>query len=377
MTNPRKEMSMFRTFATAAALIVTAACSTTTSSASHARPARARSQAHASTAFVALPDEPGAISADARGAVVLVGSQDVVAIAPDGTRQWRTAIDDVGIEYPALDRELVVVNAERAVVALDRRTGDVRWRHATTSVGGPATITPSGIFIATEDGDVDAFDRDGNLRWHVRTPGTISSRGSIAYDETTHTIGVVIFMREHGWYCELLDARTGKETGAFDFGAGEPPSGVVTAGPERFVAGAGDTHELVVLDLRERRVTTAVRTPGAFDPAVAPSVDGDLAAVVDDTATVTLVDLAAGRAVWQRAVDGIALDARIALTTNAVVVGALGAPTTVLGRADGRPMADQPEVADGVPVGFAIGAGRLFTALRFGAPSGVRAQPAP
>jgi hypothetical protein len=369
---------MYRRFVAIGVLISCVACSAPATGASRA-PKRVPSSTttRRAPAVVPMAEEPGPVSADARGAVVLVGSRHVVALAPDGTRQWQATVDDVGVEYPALGQGIVVVNAEHALVALDRATGKVRWQHAITSVGTAVTITPSIIVAATEAGDLYTFAADGTRRWHSRLAGTISSRSAIAYDAATHTVGVVIFVREHGWYCDLLDARSGEETGAFEFGAGAPPSAVVAAGPGRFVIGAGDTHELVTLDLRARVVATAVRTAGAFDPATAPVVDGDLAAVVDDTATVTLVDLAAGNVVWQHAVDGLALDARVALTPDAVVVGGLGAPTTVLGRADGRPVAHQPAATTGIPVGFATGAGRLFTALRFGAPSGVQVEPAP
>jgi outer membrane protein assembly factor BamB len=380
VTIPRKEILVFRKFVVAIAVIVTAACSTPTAAprAAASRPVRVRAaHPHGAPAIVALPDEPGPIVADDRGAVVLAGGHRVVALAPDGTRQWEATIDDVGVEYPAIDHDLVAVDAEREVVVLDRATGHVRWRAPIAGVGGPVTLTASTLFTATEDGDVDAFDRDGHRSWHVRLPGTISSRGSLAYDAATHTLGVVIFMRRDGWYVDLRDTRTGEETGAFDLGAGAPPSGVVAAGPGRFVVGAGDTHELAVLDLHERMITTAVRTPGAFDPATLPAVDGDIVAIVDDTATVTLVDLTAQRALWQRAVDSVALDARLELTATALVVSGLGAPLAALARADGRPLRSQPEVADGVPVGFAIGRGRLFVALRFGTPSGVEVQPAP
>jgi outer membrane protein assembly factor BamB len=369
---------MFRKSAVAAVLLALAACRAPASTATRA-PSRPRPhEAGRASNVVALDDEPGPVSADAQGAVVLVGSDHVVALAPDGTRQWQATMRDVGVEYPALDRHLVVASTEHAIVALDRATGAARWQHGLPDVGGPVALTASTVFATTDGRDVYAFDREtGAVRWHVHAPGTISSRGSLAYDDATHTLGVVIFMRGHGWYCDLLDARSGKETGAFDFGAGGPPSGVVAAGPARFVAAAGDTHELVVLDLRARKVTTAVRTAGAFDPATRPTVDGDFAVVVDDTGTVTAVDLADGRALWQRAVDGIALDARVELTATAVVVGGLGAPVTVLARADGRPASTPPRLDKGVPVGFAIGADHLFVSVRFGDPSGVAIAPAP
>jgi hypothetical protein len=233
------------------------------------------------------------------------------------------------------------------------------------------------VFAATGNGDVFAVGRDGERRWVRHGPGVISSRGSIAYDETTATVGVVVFVARRGWLLVLLHAQGGDDAGGFDLGAGEPPSAVVAAGRGRFVLGDGETHELLVVDLGARRIAGAVRTAGGFDPADHPVIDGDFAAVVDDRGTVTAVDLRRARVIWQHALGRPVLDARPQLSRDAVVVSSFAGPISMLSRADGRPLRSPAERLDGVPVGFAITPASIVVALRFADPGRVESWPVP
>jgi outer membrane protein assembly factor BamB len=151
----------------------------------------------------------------------------------------------------------------------------------------------------------------------------------------------------------------------------------VAAGPGRFVLGDGETHELLVLDLHRRVFAQAVRTAGSFDPANQPATDGDFAAVIDSTGTVTAVDIAAGRVIWEHQLPAGALDTRLQLTSGAVVVSTFAGPVSVLARADGRSLDAAVGRLDGIPVAFALTPDLLVVSLRFGAPSGVVAWPAP
>jgi outer membrane protein assembly factor BamB len=382
-------MTWKTTFALAALItLVAGACSTQPPRVPRAR---AVPEPHAEPASsprwrAETPGEPGALSADERGSVVQVGSE-VVALAPDGTQQWRVQYIDLGIQYPALDDDLVVVSTvtdrdtgtRGEFIALDRATGEERWRAAAPGEPGPVTFADDRIFVATDHGDVYALTRGGDTLWHWndKVGVSISSRGSIAYDPETATLGITVFVRERGWYIAMLDARTGRMHHIYDLGAGEPPSATVAAGHGRFVVGSGETHELVVIDLHRLEATYAVRTDAAFDPANQPVVDGDVAIAVDGAGTVTAMDITTGRLRWQRALDMAVTDVRPVLTREAVVLNGFLAPLTVLGRADGRPIDGPLAHLDGIPVGYGASGDEVIVSLRFAAPGRVESWPAP
>ena len=327
---------------------------------------------------------PGPITADAHGTVVLTGV-NVVALDHDGTTQWTTPVPELGIQYPALGGGLVVVSTvvddahgapSGAFVALDRTTGAIRWRLPVTGEPGPVTITSTRVFAATSNGVVRARRRDGAPLWSVQVPGQISSRGNLAVDAETDTLAFVVQVENREWFLDSRDAGDGHETGAFDLGAGDPPSAVAAAGAGRMVVGDGDTHELLRVDLHDRKVGAALPTDDGFDPASVPAVDHDLAVVVDRGGGVTAMDLGDGHERWHAALGGPVLDARPLISSDRVAVARWLGPIAVLGRADGRSLrfAGAP---DGLPASFAFDGDRIVESLRLARPDRVEAWSAP
>jgi outer membrane protein assembly factor BamB len=327
---------------------------------------------------------PGPIAADARGTVVLTGT-NVVALDHDGTTQWTAPVADLGIQYPALGAGLVVAStvvddvhnaASGSFVALDRVTGASRWRLPVTGEPGPVAVTSTRVFAATTNGVVRALRRDGTALWSVRVPGQISSRGNLAVDSETNTIAFVVRVEKGDWFLELRDTRDGHETGAFDLGASDPPSAVAAAGAGRLVVGDGDTHELLRIDLHGRKVGASVPAPDGFDPASVPAVAHDLAVVVDRGGHVTALGLTDGRERWHADLGGPVLDARPLISGDRVAVARWLGPVIILGRADGRslPLAAP---ADGLSASFAFDGGLVVESLRLARPDRVEAWSAP
>jgi outer membrane protein assembly factor BamB len=388
MKKPRRELVPRKVLAIVCSLLALGACSVpgrVHAPTRAARPATRNAPHHraADPQWSIDMAAPGAVSADRHGAVVLDGN-DVVALTTGGRRQWRVTVDDLGIQYPALDDDLVVVSTvvdaggatTGAFVVLDRSTGAERWRVDVDDEPGPVTLTRETVFAATTAGDVLALTRAGNTRWKHHLPGGISSRGSLAYDATTGTVATVVFSAREGWWLWLLEAATGANAGGLDLGDTEPPSAVVTAGPARLVMGDGESHHLMTVDLRRRVVAQAVPTGGSFDPANQPAAGSDLAVVIDDTGTVTAMDLRTGGRRWQRALGGGVLDARVLLTRDAVVVATFLGGVTVLSRSDGRPIRSPVTAASGVAVGYAVAGRTLVVSRRFGATHGIEGWPA-
>jgi outer membrane protein assembly factor BamB len=312
------------------------------------RSAQVESAAHHDDEWpAALNDAPGPLTTDQRGTVVIAGDTHVVALDHDGHVQWRTAIANLGIEYPALGDGLVFVStlpvgrggapATGRVVALERATGRERWHIDVYGEPDPVTVTGTTVFVATDRGEMLALALDGTPRWRTRLPGEVSSRTTIAYDRATNVLGIVVLAPHHGWLLALVDARTGTDRGGLELGAGDAPSAVAAAGDGRLVVGDGETAELTEIDLRRRVVAHALRTAGPFDPASQPVVRDGVAYVVDQTGTVTAMDLATGVQKWQTALD-------------------------------------TPRVA-GIPVAFARDRGRLVVSVRLADPDQVVAVP--
>ncbi|MCU1429208.1 MAG: hypothetical protein JWL83_3208 [Actinomycetia bacterium] len=368
------------------ASLLFAGCSTphAAGAAPHRRETRATSrsapvgplwEAHPATA-------PGAITADAAGTVLLGGDREVIALDHDGHEQWRTAIADLSIEYPALGAGLAVVSTARAggkadFVALDRATGARRWHVRVAGTPGPVTVSPAHVFMVTQRGELLAFSPAGVPQWRIQLLGTFSSRGAIAYDPGTSTVASVVFALHRGWLLELHDGRTGRDVGGFDLGATDPPSAVATGLPHQLVLGTGDTHELLVIDLDARVVAHAIRTDAAFDPASVPVVANDLAVVIDRRGTVIAVNLRTGEVRWERPLARPVLDSRPLISADAVVVATWGGSLNALALADGRALPLAAAGGDGIPVAFALDAGRLVVARRLATPNRVEAWPAP
>lgn len=333
-----------------------------------------------------LSHAPGALTTDGDGTVVLGGHAQVVALDGEGRTRWRTDVDRLSIEYPALGAGLVVVSADPAgdgatgaFVALDRRDGNVRWRVGVAEEPAAVTVTPVGVFAATTGGDLWSFSFDGRVRWRTHLAATITPRGAIAYDATTGVVALVVADARR-WALVLRDAATGADRGGLALGAvgrAGPPSAVALAAPGRLMLGIGETHEVVLVDLRAGRVSAAVATTDAFDPSSVPAVAGDLAVVVDRSGTVTALDPATGARRWQARLDRPTLDTRPAVTAGSVAVTDWGRNLVVLDRASGRVRRSPASGAGGLAVAVGAGASRLVVALRLASPDRVEAWSVP
>jgi outer membrane protein assembly factor BamB len=311
-------------------VVVLTACSGTT--ARHRNCVTSRDAEDRARWSVNLESAPGALAVDETGAVVTLDGDAVLALDGDGTQAWRTAVPGAGLDWPVIDGDIVVVPVSRpegaGCVALDRESGDVRWR-----VGvGPGVIAASAVaggrvVCASADGTLVVADRaSGDPRWSVKLaeyfggPVAISPRGSIAVDPETGRVGVVI--RAAGrWALACWDLATGADVGCtYDLGTGAPPSAVTADGAGTFVVGAGGVRRVMLVDLKANRLRATVPTDDAFDPASIPLVVRGLAIVVDRGGGVTAIDIASGAERWRADLGQPVLDARPVVAGGVVAV---------------------------------------------------------
>jgi len=300
---------------------------------------------------VDLEDAPSAAATDARGSVVTFSAW-VAEFDQQGHERWRADLPGAGLDWPVLERDVVVVptvsfdTGVAGCAAVERADGHVRWA-ADVGRGSGAVVAVAGgtVVCATGDGSIAAFARDtGRRRWMAdlgATFGTddvsVSGRSALAVDTETGRVAVVARVGER-WMltCWTLVAGTHDLACDLDLGVRRAPSAVAVAAPGTLVVGDGDARAVLLWDLGRHEVRAAVPTADSFDPASIPVVAGGVAVVVDRAGGVTAVDVGRGEARWRADLDQPVLDVNPSLTADTVHVVDWTGRVHHLRRSDGR-----------------------------------------
>jgi outer membrane protein assembly factor BamB len=282
---------------------------------------------------VPLPNGPLAVVADEAGLVATTNLGDVVAIDPDGHREWRT---EVGTQpaAPALAEESVVVGDEHAVRVLDRGTGVTRWRQA-VAVPVHHVAAGAGVAVVVDlEGWLRALDiGTGALRWEL--PAARPFHHEPVVDAASATLLLVIRGAD-GNALRAIDVTTGTVRW-------ERPVDAFTAVPlvaddRVYVAEGNGAWAAVVLslDLRTGERAWTSQMPASFESGIVPAADDRFVFVVDHYGTVTALDRSSGHVRWQRPLDVTVLATRIVPTTRHAVLTTAEMEVVVLDRANGR-----------------------------------------
>ena len=278
-----------------------------------------------------LERAPGSAAADADGVVVTMGNEGVVAFDRAGGEVWSTRVEGVGLDWPVIADDVVVLPTTRvagdgdraACVALDRSTGAERWQ-VEVGAGPVASVGAGGdtVVCASARGHLAAVGRDGALRWTQDVeaylgegPISVSPRGSVAVAPESGRVGIVLEVAGR-WKFSCWDLTTGADAGcSLDLGPGAPPSAAAADGSGRFVLGLGAGRDgagpsLAVIDPGAGLMREIAATAAPFDPSSIPLVTGETAVVVDRLGGVTAVDLAAMELRWRAQLRQPVLDAR-------------------------------------------------------------------
>lgn len=107
---------------------------------------------------------------------IYVWGEKLHALSPEGETVWKRSFDESFAVPPAIDTgNVYAALVGGGVVALDTGTGETSWTEETPR-GGAETealspnvstvvATEGEVFIVT-DGDIHAFDKEGEVRWH-------------------------------------------------------------------------------------------------------------------------------------------------------------------------------------------------------------------
>jgi outer membrane protein assembly factor BamB len=337
----------------------------------------------AATWTLPLERGPGAAAVDDAGAVVTMPERGLLAVDDRGTERWTVDVPGVGLDWPVIDGDLVIVPTSdekgAGCVAIGRARGEIRWRvDAGPGAGAVAAIDRDAVLCATAEGRIVAVDRVGTTRWStdvaaaVGGPVAISGRSVLAVDDVAHRVGFV-FRAGGGWMLGCLDLGTGRDaTCSRELGTGAPPSAVVSDGAGRFVVGSGDGPGIVVEDAATGDRASLTETADAFDPANIPAVTGGVAIAVDRSGQVTAVDIGDPRIVWRAEVGRPVLDARPAVGGGVVSIVDWTGRIHRLRVADGHPQGAADERGGAIAVA-SDPAGRLRVTVFRGA-AGARVE---
>lgn len=255
-------------------------------------------------------------ASDARGWPVYLGTarHDVSVaetLAADPQPQWRASAGRAVRGAVAIGTSVVAVGtSDRAVVLLDRASGQRLWRRTVrgTVAGGPL-IAGSRVFVATQavpDGRVYALDlRTGKAVWTVRTAGVTAP---LALSDS-----LVIAVTDAGDVL-ALEAATGDQHWKRALGRAARATPVPTADGIA-IATMGDS--LFLLDATTGAVHAQIATPGTV--LGTPACDGRRLVFGSTAGRVLAVSLPKLAVLWDRSVEDAVYGA-VALQSDTAVV---------------------------------------------------------
>ena len=131
--------------------------------------------------------------------------------ATGGERRWDYW--DYYLSTPAVDdRQVYFGSGDHHVYALNRRTGELRWKAGTGNiVHGEPAISGEKIIVGGFDGHMRAFDRGtGRELWTFKTVGNAYFRNGEMPGAATVSDGIVYFVgRDYNIYALLEETGTG------------------------------------------------------------------------------------------------------------------------------------------------------------------------
>ena len=301
---------------------------------------------------VALDYPPAAVAADARGVVMTVEHQGVVALDDRGRERWASALAGASIGSPLVFGDRVIVPTARAdgsggCAGLDRETGETIWTYEAFGTRGVAVAELRGTVICVmRDGrTAGILPGPGLLQWQYTfakgiDPSTVEvvDGSAIAVDERS---GRFAFTARYGpsWGIKSNDVQTGESRQLLDLGTGGPVSAPVVVGPAKFAVAASFPSELYAVDvhtLRETRI--AIPATAGFDPASLPLVVDNVVVVVARAGEVTAIDLDMRQRRWTARVSGPMQRAHPVRIGNAVMLATESGRVVAFRLANGAPV---------------------------------------
>jgi outer membrane protein assembly factor BamB len=263
------------------------------------------------------PASVGMPAADGDEVVVTFGHTFVVSLGPGGAERWRTRRLGVREETPLFTPDLVVVPADDGLVALDRRTGRIRWdvrlgrsvaelpdpddAASTPVLAGHTVLTclSGGVLVGVEASS-------GAVRWRVPLAGR--SDGPPATDGDAV---VATWDPERGADAGItaFDVATGRTRWSAPLRAGAVSAPAIAGRAAHGAVAVVVDHDVAAkaFDVVTGRRMWEARLGGAGSPEVPPlPVGADRVLVADRLAGLTMLDVH-GHRLWSARADAAAV----------------------------------------------------------------------
>lgn len=252
------------------------------------------------------PIEPAGPAIDPATKTVAVAVRDgkVVGFAPDGTELWFYEGRGPYVAPPGFVGDLVVVaGVDGKIVALDRSTRTIRWKHEYREEMGSQPFAVDGLlYVATLQGTVLALDaQTGKWAWHFRREPV--GKFTIVGVGTPLVAGGVLYHGFPDGSLVALDAKTGALKWERRIGRGEytDVDASVQMGEGRVYA-ASYGGQVAALDAVTGQPIWEARVPYAYKA----RLEGDTLYVVSATSVVALW-ARDGRERWKAPLEGTPL----------------------------------------------------------------------
>jgi outer membrane protein assembly factor BamB len=296
--------------------------------------------------YVETPPDAESVVADAAGTVVVGAGSELLATDQIGGPMWRVRVDGRLLAAPALADSLVVVPLDTGVVAVERSSGSVRWRSATTDARAVGIDRSASIVAVADPRGIDAVDvTTGETRWRVDAPmpellaaparlWVTPSRVVSWWAETqTHLLA---YERETG---ALVWKRVRRNWTSAPALIGEA---IFVAENRRERKHPHDMEsEVVRLDVETGSEVWGRRLRGIYLPTFGSAATEQTIAVIDLRGRVKVLDARTGRIRWMRATRARQLENEALLASNAVAFTTYGTGLIALDASDGRTLANE------------------------------------
>lgn len=248
-----------------------------------------------------------------------------VATGPDVPLAWGHESGDIYTSSPTLSGDLLVVGSgDGYVYALDRKTGEVRWRARTGGrVRSSPAIADGRVYVGSMDGILYAYDLEtGQAAWRFETKGAGLFSGDFGFDRRTiqsspSVADGVVYVGSRDGTVYAVDARDGSPRWTLSHGTSWViTSPAVTDGT--VYAGSSDAAFVQAIDAGTGQERWRQSTAGIVWSS--PAASGGLLVVCDGVGIVSALDRATGQLRWRAYVPGGTRSSPV-VTDGLVVVG--------------------------------------------------------
>ena len=227
-----------------------------------------------------------AIGCDDEGALRLC-TRVFIAPSEDVQMRWRRNFEG-SLRFPPVwagDR-LAIASTAGELAALDPESGELLWSARTAAVlGAPLGCADGGVVVADVKGWVQAFNRDGSLRWRYQVGKPVLAGLAGA--------GELVFAADSAGYVHALELASGTRRWKAAAGGSVLERPVVSADQRLTIVGEGLERTLQA----ETGQVLATVMVAPSERALRTELAGRIA-VAGDNGTVDLLDAASGAPLW-------------------------------------------------------------------------------